>query len=178
MTDSLDKKRLLRLNAGASNWLWLSLLVLVFDQWSKKWILGTFEQFQERSLLPILDLVRWHNEGAAWSLLSSASGWQRWFFIALGIGVSLTIMVWLRRLPPKGQGRVAAGLTLIVGGALGNVADRVRLGYVVDFIKVHYAEVWTFPAFNMADSAITVGAGFLILDSIISYGRASERRRR
>ena len=84
-------------------------------------------------------------------------------------------VIWLRRLPAAGQGRIAAGLALIMGGALGNVVDRVRLGYVVDFIKVHYGE-WVFPAFNVADSAITIGAGLLILDSIIEYGRKNDRQ--
>jgi signal peptidase II len=169
------RPRWLAFNAGASNWLWLSLVVLALDQWSKSLILERLTQYQEHVVLPVLDIVRWHNEGAAWSLLSSASGWQRWVFIALGLGVSVGILFWLRRLPALGQGRVAAGLALIMGGALGNVVDRVRLGYVVDFIKVHYGD-WVFPAFNFADSAITIGAVLLILDSIIDYGRKSEGR--
>jgi signal peptidase II len=117
--------------------------------------------------------VRWHNEGAAWSFLSEAGGWQRWFFTTLGIGVSLGILVWLRQLPVKGQGRVAAGLALVMAGALGNVIDRVHLGYVVDFIKVHYGQ-WVFPAFNLADSAITIGAGLINLDAVIDYVKKSE----
>ena len=171
MAEQAGRPGWLRLNAGASNWLWLSLVVLILDQWSKLRILETFTQFQERTLLPFLDIVRWHNEGAAWSLLSDAGGWQRWFFITLGSAVSLAIIVWLRRLPARGQARVAAGLALILAGALGNVVDRIRLGYVVDFIKVHYRDEWVFPAFNFADSAITIGAGLLILDSILSYGK-------
>jgi signal peptidase II len=169
------KPRWLALNAGASNWLWLSLLVLAIDQWTKTLILDHMEEFQEHVLLPVLDIVRWHNEGAAWSLLENAGGWQRWFFITLGLCVSLGILYWLRRLPASGQGRVAAGVALIMGGALGNVIDRVRLGYVVDFIKVHYGD-WVFPAFNAADSAITIGAALLILDSVIDYGRKGEGR--
>ena len=167
----VQPRRVSILNAGASNWLWLSLVVLALDQWSKLWIRNTFTQFQERALLPFLDIVRWHNEGAAWSLLSDAGGWQRWFFICLGSGVSLAIVIWLRRLPDRGQGRVAAGLALILAGALGNVVDRINLGYVVDFIKVHYRDEWVFPAFNFADSAITIGAALLILDSILNYGK-------
>ena len=169
------KPRWLALNAGASNWLWLSLLVLALDQWTKLMILERFDQFDEHNVLAVLDIVRWHNEGAAWSLLSNASGWQRWFFVTLGIGVSIGILVWLRRLPASGQARVAAGLALVMGGALGNVVDRVRLGYVVDFIKLHYGD-WVFPAFNLADSAITIGAALLILDSVIEFGRKSEGR--
>jgi signal peptidase II len=172
MTEPGTRQRWLALNAGASNWLWLSLLTLAFDQWTKSLILENFTQYQERVLLPVLDIVRWHNEGAAWSFLDDAGGWQRWFFIALGLAVSVGILFWLRRLPVVGQGRVAAGLALIMGGALGNVVDRVRLGYVVDFIKFHAGD-WTFPAFNCADSALTIGVGLLILDSIIEYGQKS-----
>ena len=175
MTEGGGKGRWLALDAGASNWLWVTLLVLILDQWTKALILDRFAQFQEIFILPVLDIVRWHNEGAAWSFLQDAGGWQRWFFIALGIGVSIGILIWLRQLPAKGQARVAAGLAMVMGGALGNVLDRVRLGYVVDFIKVHYGD-WVFPAFNLADSAITIGAGLLILDSVIEYGRKSEGR--
>ena len=169
------KKRWFALNAGASNWLWITLIVIALDQWAKQAILDRFAEFDERVILPVLDLVRWHNEGAAWNILSDAAGWQRWFFVTLGLGISFGIMIWLRQLPAKGQARVAAGLALVMGGALGNVIDRVRLGYVVDFIKVHYGD-WVFPAFNFADSAITIGAALLILDSIIEYGRKSEGR--
>ena len=166
-------RRWLGLSAGASNWLWLTLVVLVVDQLTKRLILERFEPYAEMYAFPFLDIVRWHNEGAAWSILSNASGWQRWFFMVLGLGVSIGILVWLRQLPARGQGRVAAGLALVMAGALGNVIDRAYLGYVVDFIKVHYAG-WVFPAFNVADSAITIGAGLLILDAIIDYGRKSD----
>lgn len=175
MTEARAKPRWFGFDAGASNWLWLTLLVLALDQWTKKLILDNMVQYQERYLLPVLDIVRWHNEGAAWSLLSQASGWQRWFFISLGLGVSIGILFWLRQLPARGQSRVAAGLAMVMGGALGNVVDRIRLTYVVDFIKVHYGD-WIFPAFNLADSAITVGAALLILDSLIEYGRKSDKR--
>lgn len=174
MAESQGKPRWLALNAGASNWMWLTLLVIAVDQWTKRLIVDRFEPYEELILLPMLDIVRWHNEGAAWSFLSDAGGWQRWFFTVLGIGVSLGILIWLRQLPAKGQGRVAAGLALVMAGALGNVIDRVHLGYVVDFVKVHYG-TWVFPAFNVADSAITIGAGLMILDAVIEYGRQSER---
>jgi signal peptidase II len=166
-------QRWLALNAGASNWLWLSVLVLALDQWTKRMILDRFAPYDEITWLPVLDIVRWHNEGAAWSFLSDAGGWQRWVFTALGLGVSLGILVWLRQLPARGQGRLAAGLALVMAGALGNVIDRVHLGYVVDFIKVHYGQ-WVFPAFNVADSAISIGAALIILDAVIDYGRKSE----
>lgn len=170
MAEPRSRRRWLALDAGASNWLWLSILVIALDQWTKHLIMERLAEFEEVTLLPILDLMRLHNEGAAFSFLSSASGWQRWFFVALGIVVSVAVMIWLRRLPAKGQGTVAAGLALVVGGALGNVVDRVFLGYVVDFVRVHYEE-WYFPAFNVADSAITIGAALLILDALLQYFR-------
>ena len=151
---------------GASNWLWLTLLVILVDQWTKRLVTSRLDEFEAVVLLPVLDFMRLHNEGAAFSFLSNASGWQRWFFITLAIGVSGAILVWLRRLPARGQNLLAAGLCLVMGGALGNVIDRTRLGHVIDFIRVHYAE-WYFPAFNVADSAITIGAGLLILDMIL-----------
>jgi signal peptidase II len=162
------------LNAGASNWLWLALAVLALDQWTKRLITLRFELLEERALLPVLSLKLLHNEGAAFSLLAGAGGWQRWFFISLALVISIAILIWLRRLPASGQHRVAAGMALIMGGALGNVADRIRLGYVVDFILVHYND-WYFPAFNIADSAITIGAGLLILDGVIDYGRKGDK---
>jgi signal peptidase II len=158
------------LRAGASNWLWLTLAVIVLDQYTKFLIVDNFAEFEEWVLLPMLDIMRLHNEGAAFSFLSDASGWQRWLFSSLGIGVSLMILVWLRRLAPSGQHMLAAGLALVMGGALGNVIDRVLWGHVIDFIRVHYEE-WYFPAFNVADSAITCGAVLLILDNFIQYGR-------
>ena len=142
------------------------MLVILVDQWTKRLVINRLDEFEAVVLLPVLDLMRLHNEGAAFSFLSNASGWQRWFFITLAIGVSGVIFVWLRRLPARGQNLLAAALCLVMGGALGNVIDRMRLGHVIDFIRVHYAE-WYFPAFNVADSAITIGAGRLILDMIL-----------
>ncbi len=151
---------------GASHWLWLTLLIVVADQWTKRLVTDHLEEFEAVVLLPVLDFMRLHNEGAAFSMLSDASGWQRWFFSVLAIGVSVGILIWLRRLPARGKSLLAAGLCLVMGGAIGNVIDRIRLGHVIDFIRVHYAE-WYFPAFNVADSAITIGAGLLILDMIL-----------
>ena len=162
----LRKQPWFALDAGASNWMWLSLAVIALDQWTKSLITSNFSEFDSVTLLPVLDLMRLHNEGAAFSFLSDASGWQRWLFTFLGIGVSAGIMIWLRRLPAKGQNMLAASLALIMGGALGNVIDRVLWGHVIDFIRVHY-QAWYFPAFNIADSAITIGAGLLILDSLL-----------
>lgn len=151
---------------GALRWLAVTLIVVGLDQWTKLLILQNFAEFESVVLLPVLEFMRLHNEGAAFSFLAGASGWQRWLFIALGIGVSIGITVWLYKLPARGQSLLAAALSLVMGGAIGNVIDRIRFGYVVDFIRVHY-EQWYFPAFNVADSAITVGAALLILDSLL-----------
>jgi signal peptidase II len=121
-------------------------------------------------ILPILDFIRLHNEGVAFSIFAGGPIWQRWVLIALNIAVSVAILVWLRRLPAKGQHLLAAGLALVLGGALGNAIDRALWGHVVDFISVHYGD-WTFPAFNVADSSITIGAGLVILDNLIGYGK-------
>jgi signal peptidase II len=155
---------------GALRWLAVTAIVIGFDQWTKLLIIENFAEFDSVVLLPVLEFMRLHNEGAAFSFLAGASGWQRWLFIVLGIGVSIGIAVWLYKLPARGQSLLAAALSLVMGGALGNVIDRVRFGYVVDFIRVHY-EQWYFPAFNIADSAITVGAALLILDSLL-YARS------
>ena len=159
-----------RLKTGALKWLWLSIIVIALDQWTKRLILARFEEFERLPLLPVLEFMRLHNEGAAFSFLDDAGGWQRWLFIVLGIAVSGMIIVWLRQLPNRGQSMLAAGLALVLGGALGNVIDRVLYGYVVDFIRVFYGE-WDFPAFNVADSAITLGAGLLILESLAGSRR-------
>ena len=171
----MSERRWFGLRAGASNWLWLALAVVLLDQWTKYLVVDNLDEFQEIVLLPVLDLMRLHNEGAAFSFLGDASGWQRWLFTSLGIAVSAGILVWLRRLPASGAHLLAAGLSLVLGGALGNVIDRVLWGHVIDFIRVHY-EQWYFPAFNVADSAITVGAALLILDNLLDYRRARLQR--
>lgn len=170
MSSSTGARKSLQLGAWA--WLWLTLAVIVLDQWTKWLIVRNFVEYQSLALLPVFDLVRLHNEGAAFSFLSDASGWQRWMFTALAIGVSAVLLVWLKRLPARGQHLLAAALALIMGGALGNVIDRILLGHVIDFIHVHYQQ-WYFPAFNVADSSITVGAVLLILDSVLSGRRAA-----
>ena len=116
-------------------------------------------------VLPVLDFTLLHNTGAAFSILAGASGWQRWFFIVLAGVVSVALIVWLWRLP-RGHRMIAVALALVTGGAVGNLIDRVRHGYVVDFIHVHWGAAY-FPAFNIADSAITIGAALLILDAFM-----------
>ncbi len=154
------------LPAAASGWRWLplSLAVIVADQASKTWIVHHFFLFERVRLLPVLDVILTYNKGAAFSMLDDAAGWQRWVFVALALGVSVTLILWLRRLAAATQALIACGLALIVGGALGNMLDRLRLGHVIDFILAHWGPHY-FPAFNVADSAITIGAGLLLLDA-------------
>jgi len=150
----------------SSGWIWLPLTVatIAVDQLSKLWIVRHFAPFERFHVLPVLDITLWFNEGAAWSFLAEASGWQRWLFTGLALVVGLGILVWLRRLRGRSQWLLSCALALILAGALGNVIDRLRLGHVVDFILVHWTNSY-FPAFNVADSAITVGAVFLLFDA-------------
>jgi signal peptidase II len=154
----------------AASWLLLSVLVVLADQASKYYITQHFGEFEHITLLPVLDVTRMHNVGAAFSFLASASGWQRWVFIGLAGVVSVGIIVWLLRLKERAHLLLACGLALVLGGALGNVIDRIRLGYVIDFIHFHWDRAY-FPAFNVADSAITVGAACLLLDALIEGKR-------
>ncbi len=154
----------------AASWLLLSVFVVLADQASKYYITQHFGEFEHITLLPVLDVTRMHNVGAAFSFLASASGWQRWVFIGLAGVVSVGIIVWLLRLKERAHGLLACGLALVLGGALGNVIDRIRLGYVIDFIHFHWDRAY-FPAFNVADSAITVGAACLLLDALFEGKR-------
>jgi signal peptidase II len=144
-------------------WLWLSLAVVALDQATKFLATRFLDLYERVEVLPVLDFTLLHNTGAAFSLLANASGWQRSFFITLGIGVSAALVVWLWRLP-RGERLLPIALALIVGGAIGNVIDRVLHGYVIDFIHAHWGSAY-FPAFNIADSAITIGAGLMLLDA-------------
>jgi signal peptidase II len=154
----------------AASWLLLSALVVLADQLSKTYIVRHFLEFEFTTILPVLDITRMQNVGAAFSFLASASGWQRWVFIALAVVVSIGIIIWLFKLPRGTHALLAAGLALVLGGALGNVIDRIRLGYVIDFIHFHWDRAY-FPAFNVADSAITVGAACLLLDALFEANR-------
>lgn len=144
-------------------WLGLALLIIVLDQFSKTLILGHFELGDSRHVTSFFNVVRVHNTGAAFSFLAGASGWQRWFFVALGAAATIVITIMLRR--HGHQTLLASALSLILGGAIGNVVDRLLHGYVVDFIQLHWGGRY-FPSFNVADSAITVGAVLLIWDEI------------
>ena len=157
---------------AARRWYWwLSGSVIVLDQVTK-FLAETLLTFhQPVPVLPSFNLLLTYNTGAAFSFLAGASGWQRWFFLGLGSLVSIGLIVWLRRLKPT-ETRLATALALILGGAIGNLIDRAWLGQVIDFIQLYYQH-WYWPAFNLADSAITVGAALLVLDSLWS-GRASK----
>ncbi len=160
----------IRTGSSAARWLVLSGLVLLADQLSKLYIVKTLIYRQRIEIFSLLDITRLHNTGAAFSLFANMGGWQKWFFVGLGLGVSLLILVWLVRLQVPQHRRLAAGLALILGGAIGNVIDRLIHGHVIDFIHVHYGD-WYYPAFNVADSAITVGAVILVLDTFLDARR-------
>jgi signal peptidase II len=150
-------------------WLGLALLLLIADQFTKVLILGYYRLGDATYVTSFFNVVRVHNTGAAFSFLSSASGWQRWFFTGIGIAAALFI-VWMLK-SHAGQKLFSFAMACILGGAVGNVVDRSLHGYVVDFLDFHYAN-WHFPAFNIADSAISVGAVCLILDELLRVRRA------
>jgi signal peptidase II len=154
-------------------WLGLSALVIVLDQISKLWISDRFVYGESFTVLKVFDLVLWHNEGAAFSFLNDAGGMQRWLFTAIAVAASAWI-IWLLR---KHADRTlfAFALSMILGGALGNLIDRISYGYVIDFLLFHWNE-HTFPAFNLADSSITCGAALLILDSFTEKKHAAVTR--
>jgi len=148
---------------GLGLWLAVAALVIVLDQLTKALIVRMFHLGDSVHVTGFFNVVRAHNTGAAFSFLAGASGWQRWLFVALGMAAACFIVWMLRR--HAGQRMFSCALSLILGGAVGNVIDRLWHSYVIDFIQVHHAG-WYFPAFNVADSAITLGAGLLILDEL------------
>lgn len=154
---------------GMLPWLWLSAVVFVLDMITKQ-LSEHFLTFAKAvPILPVFDLKLLYNTGAAFSFLAGQSGWQRWFFSAIAIGVSVMLINWLRTLP-KSNVWLAIALSLVLGGALGNLFDRIAFGHVIDFISVHWNEYY-FPAFNIADSAITVGAIMLAVDVFRNPGK-------
>lgn len=150
-------------------WLGIALAVILLDQVTKTVIIGAFQLGDSRTVTSFFNLVRVHNSGAAFSFLAGASGWQRWFFVGLGAAAAVFI-VWMLR-SHGGQRLFSWALALILGGAVGNVVDRLLHGHVVDFIQVHHRG-WYFPSFNVADSAITLGAILLIVDELRRVRRA------
>jgi signal peptidase II len=145
-------------------WLTLALAVFIADQFTKVLIMGYYRLGDSTYVTSFFNVVRAHNTGAAFSFLAGASGWQRWFFTAIGVAAAVFI-IWMLR-SHAGQRLFSFALACILGGAIGNVVDRLLHGYVVDFVELHWRG-WYFPAFNVADSAITVGAACLILDELL-----------
>ncbi|HIQ41973.1 Lipoprotein signal peptidase [Pseudomonas sp. THAF187a] len=159
---------------GHLPWLLLSVLILVVDRVSKDFFEGSLSMYQRIQVIP--DYFDWtlaYNTGAAFSFLADADGWQRWFFAAIAIVVSVVLVVWVKRLK-RHETLLAVALAMVLGGALGNLYDRVVLGHVVDFILVHWQNRWFFPAFNLADTFITLGAILLALDMFKSDKSAKE----
>ena len=155
-------------------WLALSLLVVGLDQLTKHVALLELRPYEPHAVIP--GLLNWtlaFNPGAAFSFLAGESGWQRWLFTALAIGVSALLATWLARLP-RGDWRNALPLSLIIGGALGNLIDRLRFGHVTDFVQVYWGD-WSFPAFNVADSAISIGAVLLVVFGFLLGGKAAAK---
>ena len=144
-------------------WLAVSVAVVATDLATKAWVQGAFAPGEVREVTPFFNLVLMHNSGAAFSFLANAGGWQRWFFTAIAIAISAAIVVMLRR--HHRNATLALALALVLGGAVGNLWDRLTLGHVVDFVQLHAAGYY-WPAFNIADSAITVGVAILIWDSL------------
>ena len=144
-------------------WLWLSLLAVVLDQGSKLAIASSMQLYQSIPIMPYFSLTYVHNTGAAFSFLSDAGGWQRWFFAGLALVISTVIAVWLARLKQH-EILLAVALSLVLGGAIGNLIDRLAYGYVIDFLDVYY-QTWHWPAFNIADSAITLGVILMLVES-------------
>jgi signal peptidase II len=156
---------------SALMWLWLSAAVIALDQLVKFIVVGALEPYVPKPVIPgILNWTLAFNTGAAFSFLADQEGWQRWFFTLLAILVSGVLIVWLRR-TPRADWRNALPFALVIGGALGNLIDRLRLGHVIDFIQV-YVGAWAFPSFNVADSAISVGAVLLVFFGLFSHGKA------
>ena len=156
--------------SGMLPWLGLALIILIADQFTKVLVVGYYKLGDGSTVTSFFNLLRVHNLGAAFSFLAGAAGWQRWFFTAIGLAAALFILWMLKS--HAGQKLFSFALACILGGAIGNVIDRLAYGYVVDFLQFHYAG-WYFPSFNLADSAITIGATALILDELLRVRRAS-----
>jgi signal peptidase II len=157
-------------------WLWISAILVVLDQLTKYWIVAGIPEGHKIFVLPVLNIIHTTNPGAAWSMFADWGGSQRWILSALAIGVSVAIVIWLRRMPLAQHKLLGGGLVLILSGAIGNVIDRLRLGHVIDFVEVHWGNAY-FPAFNVADSAISVGAACVVLDALFEHRREKQAAR-
>lgn len=165
------------MNPRAVFWLLVTGVVIVLDLWTKHLAMVHLVMYQPVEVAPFLNWRLAHNPGAAFSFLAGAGGWQRWFFTVLAFGVSAFLLAWLLR-TARGERLVPLALTLVMGGAIGNAIDRLRFGYVIDFIDVH-ARGWHWPAFNIADSAIVCGIILLLLDAFresIAERKAGRKR--
>ena len=147
-----------------SLYLLMAASLVLLDQLSKAWIVLNLELHDIIPIWPVFSIVHAHNYGAAFGFLNHAGGWQTLFFAAIAIGVSAVLLVWLKRTAAT-ERQLSVALALVLGGAIGNLIDRLRFDYVIDFILVHYQD-WYFPAFNIADSAISIGAALLIMESL------------
>ena len=157
-------------NARFITWMVIALVIVVADQLTKWAIVEWVPLYDRVPLNSFINLTHQKNSGAAFSFLADAGGWQRWFFVTLATVVSAVIAVWIWRIRKEGQIVLSIGLALVLGGAVGNLIDRVRLGHVTDFIQVWFG-TWAFPSFNVADAGITVGAALLIIDALFFSGR-------
>lgn len=151
-------------------WLWLSVVVVILDQCSKLLADSMLALHESVPVIPFFSIRLAYNTGAAFSFLADADGWQRWFFVVLALAIIVLLVNWLRRLEP-GERLNAVALALVLGGAVGNLIDRLVYGHVIDFIDLYYGD-WHWPTFNIADSAITVGAALLILDAILQMKKS------
>ena len=162
-----------RTGPNATAWLLLSAAIIGLDQWSKAWVLSSLPEY---TAVPVIDgfwnWYRSYNTGAAFSFLAEHPQWSRWLFSFIAIGVSAVLVRWLAQTPRR-DWRTALPLALVIGGALGNLIDRLRVGQVTDFIQV-YIGVWPFPAFNVADSAISVGAVLLVIFGLFAHGKSTK----
>ncbi len=159
-------------NDSMLRWLWLSLIVIVLDQVSKQWFEANFMLYEQMNVLPFFNLTLTYNHGAAFSFLSDQSGWQRWFLSAVSAGVSIVLILWLRSI--KQHERITAlSLSLIIGGAVGNLIDRMLSGHVIDFLDFYIGQ-HHWPAFNVADSAITIGVALMVYELLFDNSEKSK----
>lgn len=173
MLNRLIKEQLTGLQVSRLKWLWLAVLTIILDFATKQMAEHFLQYAQPVYVLPVFDLTLLYNRGAAFSFLADESGWQRWFFTFIAISVSAVLCVWLMKLKET-ERWLAAALSLVIGGAIGNLYDRLAYGHVVDFIHLHWGNSY-FPAFNIADSAISIGAAMLLIDSLFFQNKDTSK---